>query len=140
VSDVRWWRASLRVGALVFASLVMGSAICSASVVFAQDAGVAEGLTGRETEFVAMTGPARESVPGGALLVAAYATIWVLLLGYVGRLALLQSSTSKDLARLDAALRARGDGELGVPGKASKAGKATKSEADATTAKTGPTP
>ena len=74
-----------------------------------RDAGVAEGATGRETEFVAMTGPARESVPGGALLVAAYAVILVLLSAFVGRMALLQSSTSKELARLEAALRARDD-------------------------------
>lgn len=111
---MRFWLALKQVAALIAVSVVAVSAPASAILLapfeaYAQDAdaGVAEGSTGRETEFVAMTGPARESVPGGALLVSAYAVIWLILCAYVGRLALLQSSTSKELARLEAALRTR---------------------------------
>lgn len=95
-----------------------------------RDAGVAEGTTGRETEFVAMTGPARESVPGGALLVSAYAVIWLLLCGYVGRLALLQMSTSKDLARLEAVLRAKDSGEPGAAKAVAAPSKAAKGKSE----------
>ncbi len=38
-----------------------------------------EGATGRETAFQRMAAPPLEGVPGGMLLVAAYATTWVLL-------------------------------------------------------------
>ena len=111
-----------RGAALVAVSGVLLTAVSA----YAQDAdaGVAEGTTGRETEFVAMTGPARESVPGGALLVSAYAVIWLILCAYVGRLALLQSSTSKELARLEAALRTRdGKPAEGKPADSKKAEK-----------------
>lgn len=101
-------------GVLLGATSV-GPLLLGARTAHAQDAGA--GTTGRETEFVAMTGPARESVPGGVLMVSAYAAILLLLAAYVGRLALQQASTSKELARLDAALRARGGGE--VPAKTS---------------------
>jgi CcmD family protein len=96
--------ASLFVGSLFVGSLFVGSLFVGSAA--AQDANGGAG-TGRETEFVAMTGPAQESVPGGALLVSAYAAVFVLLAAYVGRLALLQASTSRELARLEAALRAR---------------------------------
>lgn len=103
--------------AMPFSAILLTSATAHAQV---PDAGVAPGDTGRETEFVAMTGPARESVPGGALLVSAYAIIWLILCGYVGRLALLQSSTSKELVRLEKALRERGDGDVAESKKAEK--------------------
>jgi hypothetical protein len=93
-------------GLLVVLSITAASSMVAARAA-AQDA---NGGTGRETEFVAMTGPAQESVPGGALLVSAYAAVFVLLAAYVGRLALLQAATSRELARLDAALRAREGG------------------------------
>jgi len=101
--------------AVTVAALVPGTAHAQDA-----DAGVSAGTTGRETEFVAMTGPARESVPGGALLVSAYAAILLLLAAYVGRLALQQASTSKELARLDVALRARSGGEAPAKTKAEK--------------------
>ncbi len=97
------------------AVLVALASFAVAGVAGAQDAGQAAGGagTGRETEFVAMTGPARESVPGGTLLVSAYAAVWVLLAAYVGRLALLQAATGREVARLEAALRAREPGGAG---------------------------
>jgi CcmD family protein len=98
-----------------FAGLLVALSIAAASSMVASRTAAqdANGGTGRETEFVAMTGPAQESVPGGTLLVSAYAAVFVLLAAYVGRLALLQASTSRELARLDAALRAREGGGAG---------------------------
>lgn len=110
---MRFSRSSRVAAAALAGSLLALTLLPLATPVFAQDAGMAaqRGDTGRETEFVAMTGPARDSVPGGALLIAAYAVIWVLLCGYVGRLAMLQGQTSKELARLDTALRAHDGAE-----------------------------
>ena len=105
--------ASRAASLAVAGSLLALALLPLASRAFAQDAGgtAADGTTGRETGFVAMTGPATESVSGGNLMIAAYATIWVLLCGYVGRLALLQSGTAKELARLEAAMRTRDEQE-----------------------------
>jgi hypothetical protein len=61
----------------------------------------------RATEFVAVSGPAHESVPGGALLVTAYAFVWLVVLGIVLRIALVQAKTGKDLARLEKAIADR---------------------------------
>jgi hypothetical protein len=49
-------------------------------------------------------GPQKEQVPGGALLVSAYAFVLVLLVAYVGRLGALQSKTAAEVERLSRAL------------------------------------
>jgi hypothetical protein len=59
---------------------------------------------GRSTEFRAVEGSEAEDVDGGALMVAAYGAILVLLLGYVLYLARLQAGTTAELARLKAAV------------------------------------
>ncbi len=59
-----------------------------------------DAATSRSATFQAMEGPTTEDVAGGPLLVAAYAAINVLLLGYVVWLGALQSGTTRDLARL----------------------------------------
>jgi hypothetical protein len=82
-------------------SLCTTLACCA--VAFAED--VAES---RATAFEAVQGPTTEQVPGGMLLVAAYAVVLVLLVGYVGRLGALQRKNSDELSRLTAAVeRAR---------------------------------
>ena len=60
----------------------------------------------RATEFRAVTGPQAESVPGGMLLVGAYAVIFLLLLAYIVRLGLLQSRIAGDVDRLERSLAA----------------------------------
>lgn len=55
----------------------------------------------RATQFVAVSGPARDTVPGGTLLVTAYAFVWLVVLGIVLRTALVQAGTARDLARLE---------------------------------------
>ncbi len=54
----------------------------------------------RAQTFEAVSGPVKEDVPGGPLLVAAYALIWLAVFGYVFRLARLQRSADENLARL----------------------------------------
>ena len=63
----------------------------------------------RATQFVGVRGPEAESVPGGALLLAAYAVVWVLLFLYLMRMRGLQRQTAEELERLSAEIRATGD-------------------------------
>lgn len=60
----------------------------------------------RAAQFVGVTGPEAESVPGGTLLLAAYAIVWVLLFFYLVRMRRLQSQTAEELERLGAEIRA----------------------------------
>jgi len=63
----------------------------------------------RSAAFRAVEGPAQDNVPGGALMIAAYAVVWLLVFGYLVRLARLQSKNTADLDRLLRAVgRARG--------------------------------
>jgi hypothetical protein len=90
---------------------VLGAAVSSAlawSAVGALAQDEPRSTTGRETGFVAVTGPAQESVPGGVLVVAAYALALGLLLGYVARLGWLQARTERDLERLERAVEGTG--------------------------------
>lgn len=71
----------------------------------AQDGEQAEDAAeSRSTEFRAVTGPDAEEVPGGALLIAAYALIWVFVLIFVLRLGKLHGQTMTEIARLERAL------------------------------------
>ncbi|HKU37958.1 MAG TPA: CcmD family protein [Polyangiales bacterium] len=54
----------------------------------------------RAASFQAVTGAVKEDVPGGPLLVAAYALIWLAVLAYVFRLVRLQRGADENLARL----------------------------------------
>jgi len=62
----------------------------------------------RAAQFVGVTGPEAESVPGGALLLAAYAIVWVLLFLFLVRIRRLQGQTAEELERLSAEIRASG--------------------------------
>ena len=62
----------------------------------------------RAAQFVGVEGPEAESVPGGALLLAAYAIVWVLLVLFLIRMRRLQSQTAEELERLSAESRASG--------------------------------
>lgn len=90
-------------------SICLGLTLLVCSPVLAQDGAdpAADGkdaAESRATAFQAVEGPQKEQVPGGALLVSAYAVVMVLLVGYVGRLALLQSKTAAEVERLTRAL------------------------------------
>ena len=59
-----------------------------------------EGPGDRAQTFEAVTGAVKEDVPGGPLLVAAYALIWIAVFAYVFRLVRLQRGADENLARL----------------------------------------
>jgi hypothetical protein len=63
-----------------------------------------EGSGDRATSFEAVEGPPKEDVPGGPLLIGAYAFVLVLLIGYVARIGALQAKTARELERLTRAL------------------------------------
>jgi CcmD family protein len=60
----------------------------------------------RAAQFVGVTGPDAESIPGGALLLGAYAIVWVLLFLFLLRMRGLQRQTAEELERLSAEIRA----------------------------------
>jgi CcmD family protein len=62
----------------------------------------------RATSFQAVEGSQKDDVPGGPLLIGAYAFVMVVLVAYVARLGLLQSKTAKELERLTRAIERGG--------------------------------
>ncbi|MDB4972091.1 MAG: hypothetical protein JWN48_432 [Myxococcaceae bacterium] len=73
--------------------------LASGSLALAQDA-----AESRSAAFQAVEGPTKEDVPGGPLLVGAYAFILVALVAYVARLGSLQGKNRAELDRLTAVL------------------------------------
>jgi hypothetical protein len=76
-------------------------ALAWASKSFAQDP---QPVPERAQSFEAAQGAVKEDVPGGPLLVAGYAILWVAMLAYLFRLVRLQQRAQNDLARLERAL------------------------------------
>lgn len=62
----------------------------------------------RAAQFVGVRGPDAERIPGGTLMLAAYAVVWVLLFGYLMRMRMLQRQTADELRRLGAEIKASG--------------------------------
>jgi hypothetical protein len=83
---------------LLSPALATPIALAWASASFAQEA------KPREQSFEAAQGSMKEDVPGGPLLVAGYAILWVAMLAYLFRLVRLQQRAQNDLARLEQAL------------------------------------
>lgn len=86
------------------------SALFAAAMVVGASASAQEGDAARDPDdptsmaFRAADGAEIEEVDGGALMVASYGVILVLLLGYVLYLARIQAGTSGEISRLRAAL------------------------------------
>ena len=103
-SRARVRASSLRSRARVRAStlgLWLGLSLAlAASDVSAQE----DAAESRSTSFQAVEGPNKEDVPGGPLLVYAYAFIMVALVAYVARLGSLQGKNRAELDRLTRAL------------------------------------
>lgn len=55
----------------------------------------------RAQQFVRVSGAQNETVAAGPLLVGAYATIWLLLMGYLVSVGRKQSRVRRDIARLE---------------------------------------
>ena len=64
----------------------------------------------RSATFQAVSGGQGEDVPGGPLLVAAYGAVLALVLGYVLHLGRLTAGASRDLDRLETALKSKDAG------------------------------
>ena len=93
-------------------SVVLGLSLLLTSPVAAQvdgeppeAASVETAAEERAAQFVGVTGPEAESVPGGALLISAYAVVWVLLFLFLFRMRGLQRQTAEELERLAAEVR-----------------------------------
>lgn len=94
---------------LVFwARLVLGAcALSYAAPALAQEAtagSAADAAEARASSFQAVEGAVKEDVPGGPLLVLGYGVLWVALLLYVLRLAVMQQGLQRELGRLERAL------------------------------------
>lgn len=100
----------------LISAFVLGWALLCITPAFAQDEPDAAEVAGRleeetpaqerATKFVGVTGPDAESVPGGTLLIAAYAIVWVLLFLFLLRMRGLQRQTAEELERLSAEIKA----------------------------------
>jgi CcmD family protein len=56
---------------------------------------------GGSSTFRPVSGPERDQVPGGGLLIVAYGVVWLLLLAYVVRIGRIQTKMQGDLQRLE---------------------------------------
>ena len=80
-------------------ALALGATCLWTAVAMAQDA-----AEERATSFKAVQGAVKEDVPGGPLLVGAYAVVWVFVLLFVVRVVRQQQQSQRDLTRLEALL------------------------------------
>lgn len=94
-----WFALCLLLAAPVFVALALPSAQAQEAEDPSKDA-----AESRATSFQAVQGSQKDEVPGGGLLVGAYAFVLVVLVGYVARLGSLQSKTAKELERLTRAI------------------------------------
>ncbi len=97
------WRQTMfkqimvRVGRLAWLFVVTGLSLHAASV-FAQDV---DPGTDRAETFVPVEGPQVEDVPGGPLMVGAYALLWILVFGYLFMLSRRARNLEARIAQLE---------------------------------------
>ncbi|MEM8608877.1 MAG: CcmD family protein [Myxococcota bacterium] len=72
------------------------------------DSGAEDPAEERAAQFVGVKGPDAERIPGGILMLVAYAIVWLLLFGYLFRMRMLQRQTADELRRLGAEIKASG--------------------------------
>lgn len=119
-------RLSIFGRALAFA-VVLG-ALAAPGIPLAAQAPTAD--DGTSMAFRPMDESEIEDVDGGALMVAAYGTIFVLLLGYVLYLARIQAGTSAELVRLRAAIEKQRGGYRHAPADSKSVEPASSSESE----------
>jgi CcmD family protein len=100
------YRAINRFAASLFKALLLGWLVFwqPAFSAHGQPAGGAisqPAAQGGDNTFRSVEGPAREEVPGGLMLVAAYGLVWLLLFLYVARVGVLQKQAQQELDRLE---------------------------------------
>lgn len=75
----------------------------------AEDAdGVDDVADDRAQSFQAVSGAVQEDVPGGPLMLAAYAAVWIVVFGYVFRINRLQRGVEANLERLERSIAGQG--------------------------------
>jgi hypothetical protein len=89
---------------LAAAVVLPGSLTLRAQAQEAADDPSKDAAESRATSFQAVEGSQKDEVPGGSLMVGAYAFVLLVLVGYVGRLGALQSRTARELERLTRAI------------------------------------
>jgi CcmD family protein len=94
---LRCMRSGLVIGWL-FTVCALG--LTGSSLVHAQKDAAEE----RATSFQSVPGAVKEDVPGGPLMLAAYAIVWLAVFGYVFRLVRLHRSVEVNMARLERAV------------------------------------
>jgi CcmD family protein len=82
-------------------ALALGAALLFAAAAAPAPAMAQDAAEERSQSFRAVEGAVKEDVPGGPLLVAAYAVTWLVVLAYVFRLVRLQQRAQSDVARLE---------------------------------------
>jgi CcmD family protein len=94
---------------------LVGVWLCSPSSVWAQQPRTADEAAqekgsgeSRAAAFRAVEGSQQEEIPGGPLLIGAYGLAWLLLLVFVVRIGRMQSSTAREIERLERSLGAAG--------------------------------
>lgn len=95
----------MRLRSIVRRAAGAGSGVL-ALLVLAAHAGAQDAAEDRATSFKAVSGAVQEDVPGGPLLLGAYAAILIVILGYGVRLVRMQAKAQGDLARLERQLAA----------------------------------
>ena len=85
---------------------VTGLAAAIGSLAVAVHASAQDAAEDRATSFQAVTGAVKEDVPGGPLLLGAYAAILIVIICYGVRLVRMQAQAQSDLARLERQLAA----------------------------------
>jgi hypothetical protein len=97
-----WIVKRLAIATLLWAAAV--SVTAPAASASAQEEGPAESM-----EFQAVEGPQTEDVPGGPLLLGAYAIFLLATVLFVVRVSALQARTARDLDRLEKSLASASD-------------------------------
>jgi CcmD family protein len=99
-------------------SLLLGACLLLAPVAaLAEDGQATPSATpeDRAQTFEAVTGAVKEDVPGGPLLIAAYAVVWLAVFGYVVHLGRLHGRLSESLQRIETAVGAVGAVDKAAP-------------------------
>jgi CcmD family protein len=94
---------------LFLAQLALFALLTSVSSVAAQ---ATDSPDDRAQSFQAVTGAVKEDVPGGPLLLIAYALVWLVVFFYVFRMARLQRGVQDDLSRLERVLAHTDDSKV----------------------------
>ena len=92
-----------RMRSMILALGLFAGVLAPLSATFAQDAAEPT-ADDRAASFQAVSGAVKEDVPGGPLMLAAYAVVWIAVFGYVFRLVRLQRGVEANLERLERTL------------------------------------